>query len=339
MPGRQKGSAPTWAVAGAALLLGVLLSLWLDSLRPPSRRAGAAPDRSGAGPASPPERIVVLSPALAEIVFHMGAGSLVTAVPDFLTAPPQALSLPRVGGSFNPAFERILELRPDFLLFQGKSAKVRDFARRHGIPCPEPPLELDTLEDLFQAYRRIGVLLGRPVAAEEAAHRVRSALARVLEATLRSGPGPRVFLALGHRRGTLAGLYTATDRTFLGELLRIAGGRNVFGSAPGNWPQVSLESLQARAPQVVLDFHPGESPDGRSLLEDWRRDLPGVPAVLMGRVYVLTQDFLLTPGPRAARTAELLAELLREGGSASGRPEKEDAPRERRKEEGRGADR
>jgi len=329
-PGGKVPGLSTWVTAGA-FLAGILLSLFLEDLAPPlpeghTRSRGNA--ASSASPSRPPGpgRVVVLSPALVEIVFDIGAGSQVAGVPDFLFGPPRALALPRVGGSFNPAFEKILELRPRFLLFQGRSAKVRSFAARHSIPCPDPPLELDTLADLFQAYWRVGRIMGVPVEAEDAAHRLRSGLARLLEETLRAGPGPRVFLALGHRKGTLAGVYTATGKTFLGQIVRLAGGRNLFEEAPGKWPQVSIESLQAGEPEVVLDFHPGEKADPAALLSDWRRTLPGIPAVRNGKVRVLTEDFLLLPGPRVVRTARILAGIFRPSRRAGG-----EAPEEGRK--------
>ncbi len=294
-------------ITAGALLAGVLLALWMESFSPkPGPSAGPVP---GPGPETY-ERVVCLSPALVEIVFDIGAGRRVAGVPDFLFGPPAARTLPRVGGAFNPNLERILSLQPDFLLFQGKSSKVRAFALRHGIPFPDPPLELDTLEDLFRAYWRLGLLFRIPEKAEEAAHRLRSSLARTAAKGFSAGPPVPVFLALGHREGTLAGIYTATGKTFLGEIARVAGGAGVFASAPGTWPQVSLESVQAREPEVILDFHPGEKVREKALLEDWKKALPGLPAVREKRVYILTQKFLLVPGPRAAETAEVLFRLL-----------------------------
>ncbi len=299
-----------WTIPAGAFLAGCLLSFWMQSLSPISTAPckGGGPSRGE--PPRPYRRVVCLSPALVEILFDMGAGDRVVGGPDFLFWPPRARSLPRVGGSFNPAFEKILTLKPGFLLFQGQSAKVRDFARRHGIPFPDPPLRLDTLEDLFSAYWRLGLLFGIPEKAEAAAHRLRAALARTAERAARAEERTPVLLALGHREGTLAGIYTATRKTFLGEIARIAGGDNVFADAPGMWPQVSLESVQARRPRVILDFHPGEKVRAASLLADWKKGLPGLPAVRDGRVYILAQNFLLLPGPRAARTAEILAGLL-----------------------------
>ncbi len=295
-------------IVAGALLAGILLALWVESFSPAGREA--APRGEGSIEEENFQRVVCLSPALTEIVFDMGAGKRVVAVPDFLFGPPAAQSLPRVGGAFNPNLERILSLGPDFLLFQGRGAKVRAFGARHGIPFPDPPLELDTLEDLFEAYWRLGLLFRIPERAEAAAHRLRASLARTAGRSFQAGPPVPLFLALGHREGTLSGLYTATKKTFLGEIARIAGGANVFASAPGAWPQVSLESVQAREPRVILDFHPGERIRKEALLEDWKKTLPGTPAVKEGRIYILTQKFLLMPGPRAAETAEVLFRLL-----------------------------
>ena len=228
--------------------------------------------------------------------------------PDFLTAPPAALALPRVGGAFNPGLERILRLRPDLIVTQGRAAKLRRFAGNHRIPLVGLPL--DNLGDLLAAYGRLGAVTGLADEAAARARDLRFQLVLVKEWSARQGPGPRVFLALGHRAGTLAGLYTATDATFLGQVLRVAGGRNLFPSSPSLWPTISLESLRAADPEVIVELKPGETPDRKRLLVDWQAALPGVAAVRNGRIHLLTADHLLLPGPRLAATARTLARLL-----------------------------
>jgi ABC-type hemin transport system substrate-binding protein len=59
-----------------------------------------------------PQRIVSLIPAVTEMLFAIGAGDQVVGVSSFDTYPAEVETKPKVGGLFDPNFERILTLRP-----------------------------------------------------------------------------------------------------------------------------------------------------------------------------------------------------------------------------------
>jgi iron complex transport system substrate-binding protein len=82
------------------------------------------------------------------------------------------------------------------------------------------------------------------------------------------------------------------------------------------YPTVSKEDLVTRAPEVIIELRPasteGEAPSGDvrdQLLADWKL-LPTLPAVQSGRIHILTEPYLLIPGPRAVLTVRRLAEAI-----------------------------
>ena len=66
--------------------------------------------------AEQPERIVTLSPHLAELVFATGAGDLLVGVSAYTDFPREAALLPVVGDAFNLDLEQLALLQPDLLL-------------------------------------------------------------------------------------------------------------------------------------------------------------------------------------------------------------------------------
>jgi iron complex transport system substrate-binding protein len=68
-------------------------------------------------------------------------------------------------------------------------------------------------------------------------------------------------------------LYVAGGGGFVDDLISIAGGRNVFADLEGAYPRVSLESLAARAPDVLLDasLAPGREADSAASRSAWQR--------------------------------------------------------------------
>src|SRR5262249_13921193 len=73
-------------------------------------RRAPAPSHSEA-----PRRIVTLAPNLTEIVFALGAGKELVGVSEYSDYPPEAQSLPRVGG-LDVSAERVVSLSPDLVL-------------------------------------------------------------------------------------------------------------------------------------------------------------------------------------------------------------------------------
>jgi iron complex transport system substrate-binding protein len=257
-----------------------------------------------------------MAPNVTETVFALGAGERVIAVTNFCTYPPEARRKPRVGGYFNPNLERIVALEPDLVLMQTPIEKVVALCRERGVEWLAVGMS-----DLASVCRGIE-LLGDRLGLRDEARRLRSELESGLDNT--SGraagfgmgrPRVRVFLCTGRAPGTLSGLGTIGPGGFLAEIIEIAGGENVFADAVTQYPQVSKEALMKRAPEVIVEARPGSRLDEAGL-EKLRREwsaLSSVPAVRDGRVHVLTDDFLLVPGPRLVRTARLLAELFHPG--------------------------
>lgn len=269
-----------------------LLILWLAGCR-------GGEDAAVPFPAEP-SRIVCASPAVAEIVFALGAGDRVAAVADFTDWPPEAAEKPRIGGALSPSRERILALQADLILSQGRSEALAALAREHRIAFFSLPL--DTLSDVRAAIAGCAARLN----AEERGRRLLCEFDAGLAALPRREPVP-VLIALGHSPGDLSGLMTTGAGTFLHDIVELAGGRNVFQDVPLPWPRISRESLLRRAPALVLDLQAVALDDTRraALAADWQR-LGFAPA----QVRILEEDFLLRPGPRAPLAAARIAESI-----------------------------
>ena len=194
----------------------------------------------------------------------------------------------------------MLRLEPDLVLSQGQSEALAGFARSQGLAFRTLPL--DTLDDLRAAIVGFAEVLGVP---ERGAAQV-AQLEQEFAAVSRCGP-VRVFLALGHSPGDLSGLMTSGAGTFLDGVLAQAGGSNIFADVAVGWPKISQESLIQRKPEILLDFQSGPLDDARraALIADWER--LGFQA---GQIRILTEDFLLKPGPRLGQAAARLAAAI-----------------------------
>ena len=109
--------------------------------------------------------------------------------------------------------------------------------------------------------------------------------------------------------------YTVTDRHFLGQGLRLCGGRNVFGDLSGLTAIVSLESIIDAAPEAIIASDMGGA--GGSPLASWA-NWKYLPAVRRGHLYALDADLLSRPSTRILDGIEGLCRVLDEARAGDG---------------------
>ena len=280
-------------------LLSFLLSLLL--VLPGCQHPGVQP----AGP----RRIVSFTPALTEIIFALGAGDDVVGVSDFCSYPPHAAAKQKIGGFFNPNYELLLTLHPTDIFIQGSMQDLRRFGDNNAIRIH--PVTLEDWCSVTNAIQQIGASLGLP----GRALKLRTDMARrwdALRADTHSRPPVPVFLCVGREAGPVAACATAGAHSFLTEALHAAGGSNICLDVVGAYPTVAAEVLSVRNPPVIIDCMPGTRLSEKQYaarLNDWQ-SLDTVSAVADQAVILVTNDFVMVPGPRLVEIAELFNRCL-----------------------------
>jgi iron complex transport system substrate-binding protein len=267
-----------------------------------------APRAQNRAPDSAPKRIVSLVPAITEMLFATGAGPQVVAVSSFDEFPAEVKALPKVGALLDPDTERILSLRPDLVIVYGSQsdletqlhrAGIRTFSYRHGGMATT----LGTIRDL-------GAATGHR---QEAVALVSSLQSRIdaVRDRVKARSRPRTLLVFERQPGTLREIYASGGAGFLNDMLDVAGGTNVFADVARESVQPGVETLLARAPEVILEVRAqglidGNQPPDR---DPWSV-LSSVPAVRNQRVHRLTGTYLVVPGPRLGMAVEAFARAL-----------------------------
>lgn len=264
--------------------------------------AGAAFSSPRPAGDSPPQRLIALAPSVTEILFALGLGDRVVAVGEYSRWPPEAAAKPRIGGLVDPNLEEIVALRPDLAVLLPSEKDVGEQLQRLGVEVLT--VRNETLAEVEDSIATIARRTGVPEAGRELAAQWRTELApRPLPQR------PRVALVLGREPGRLAEILVAGPGTFLDELLGRLGAVNVFADAALRYPQVGLEEVIARAPEVIVELQPEAAATASELRADWQR-LQRVQALRQARVEVLTGAHVLLPGPRLPRLLRELAAAL-----------------------------
>lgn len=256
-----------------------------------------------------PARIISMAPSITEIVFAMGLGERVAGVSDFCDYPPEAQKKPKIGGVVNPNMEAIVALNPDLVLALPNATHENLFRSLRLLGIKVVTLRNDTLDDLFDTIRRIGEETSRRREAEEMGRRLRAKFSAVGE-KVAGKPRRKVMFVVG-----VDPLFVAGRGTFIDELIAIAGGENIAGDSLSKYPQLGVEEVVSRAPEVILytSLNFELTPEHEAEAERLWSNYPSIPAVREGGIQGLVADYVTLPGPRLVIGVEEIARAIHPG--------------------------
>jgi iron complex transport system substrate-binding protein len=256
--------------------------------------------------ARPARRIASLSPANSEILFALGCGRSVV-LRDLASAyPPQVRKLPATN-PFQLSAEHVAGFKPDLVLLSHADPSRLAALRRLGLTVAV--WEPRTFEDLYGNIQAVGRLCG---AADRARALVRRMQARVagVQRRVRGRPRPRVYIETDGSDPLKP--WTCSAASFVGNLLRLAGGRNLVQGIRRRYVQINAEEVLTGDPDVILMMDVDGRIRGRGLAI--LRARPGwgaLRAVRRGRIIDhINSDLLSRPGPRLVDGLEALARAL-----------------------------
>ncbi|GHP13100.1 heme ABC transporter substrate-binding protein IsdE [Lentilactobacillus fungorum] len=224
--------------------------------------------------------------------------------------PQRYANVARVGSPMNPSVEKIASLKPTVVY---SVTTLRDqfgkaFKQRHIQPYF---LDLTSVSKLKQTIKSMGKRYQRTAQASKAVNEINRSQVQVKRITKQHGKHPRVLILMGLPG---AGYLIATNRSYVGDLVALAGGDNVFSSTNQEFMQPNDEAIKRANPQVILRLAHALPqiviPQFKSEFKSdpmWRT----LAAVKHHRVYDLTEpNFDATANMRAPQALKIISKWL-----------------------------
>jgi len=210
--------------------------------------------------------------------------------------PSAALLVPDVGDGLNPNLEAIAARRPDLVVLYRSQLNETAATQLARLGIPAVTLAQDRLEDIARAARELGRLTGRVAAGDS--------IGAVMEALLSTPPPApiaRVAFVVWDNPPMVIG-----GGSYLDQLATLAGGANVFHDLGAASATVSIETIVARNPDVILVLSDSTAPPAYSTRREWR----AIRAVREGRFIMLPGDLFGRPSPTAPAAVAALRQAL-----------------------------
>lgn len=254
-------------------------------------------------------RIISMVPSVTEFLYALEADNQIVADSDYCNFPVGATSKPKVGGLLNPNIERIIALRPTSVVILDSQDELAGKLRAVGIGVRR--VKTDSLEEAYASMRTAAGIAGRVMAGERIIRGIQGVLEAIRERHLKQNR--TAIIIVGRQPNALQNMYAAGIHTYLGELLEIAGARNVAPESTHPYGPVSKEQLLRADPELIIDTSLGEAGRNESVVESHRKvweTLPSLRAVRAGRIRYVTDPHFTIPGPGIAETAGKMESLI-----------------------------
>lgn len=277
----------------------LLLTLLLLATFAPCYASRDVTDETGHTVSVPdhPHRIISLVPSITDDVFSLGAGDDVAGISDYVQYPKEALAKPSVGTITDPSLEAILALHPDLILGTPHANNQKTLDELRHLNIPVFLIDPHGVAGILHSISDLGNALNRGPQASALVARLDQRIEAV-RASVRNKPVIQVFMPVSYDP-----VFTIGKGSFITEIIAIAGGHSITDDINQEWPQISVETVVARAPEALLMLR-----GGHTTIESLKTR-PGwsiLPAVRASHVYYVDKrvDF---PSPVAIDALEDLA--------------------------------
>lgn len=253
-----------------------------------------------------PERIISISPANTEILFALGLGDKVVGVTEYCNYPEEALDKEKVGGFSTPDMEMIISLEPD-VIFAAPIQEAEIIPQLENLGLKVIAITPANLDETYDAIELVGIVTGTHETALGLISDMRSSVDSVtaLVSTLSDEEKPNVFYIVWHDP-----LMTAGGDTLAGQLIELAGGRNIFANL-SEYATVSIEPVIEAEPQIIIAGTGMGS--GANAPVEWAENEPllqDTEALEEGKVFSINTDLTGRFGPRIVDALYEMLELI-----------------------------
>lgn len=249
-------------------------------------------------------RIVSLAPSVTSMLLSLGVGRELVGVSRWCKDVAEVGSRPAVGDCWKMDVREVMRLRPTILIGSVPFA-AETVQRILAEPVAFLAINPRSLADIFSDVRMLGRLVNRGRAAERLIRKMQAGFADVARRARGFGSSRRVRVyceAWPKPR--------ISSPPWVSELVKMAGGKMVVAAGR----RVTDEDVARAEPELIVLAWAATG--ARAKVSTALRNLAwrDVPAVRSGRVVVIRDELLNTPGPPLVDGARELARVIRESG-------------------------
>jgi len=234
------------------------------------------------------ERVVSLAPSSTELVYAAGLGHKLVAVSEYSNYPEQATSIEKVASFESINIERIVALDPDLIVAWRSGGLKKSLNQLKTLGFKIYYSDTTHLAGIADRIEELSQYADDPKIGRQRAFSFRKELRQLKKQYSHNQP-ITYFYQLSSKP-----IFTIANGNWPSEVFSLCGGINIFEQSPIPYPQIGLEQVIVRAPEVIFT-----SPHTIQNTQMWQQWQEQIPAVKHNFIWSLNADWLNRPTPRS----------------------------------------
>lgn len=245
----------------------------------------------------PAQRVISLAPHATELAYAAGLGDKLIAVSEVSDFPEEATKLERVSNYQGIKLERIIALQPDLVIAWPGGNPKKELEKLEQFNVPVYYTRISSLASIASNIESLSQYSENPQVGQNNADHFRAQL-HALKRKYQTEHKVRYFYQLSDKP-----IITLAGNNWPSEIFTFCGGENVFSQSSASYPQVSIEQVIIRQPDVIFASPVALASDGM-----WSRWKEQLPALQNGHTWSLNSDWISRPTPRSLKAIQEVCE-------------------------------
>ena len=191
-------------------------------------------------------RIIATSPATVDICKKLNMDLIGVCESNLHKTPKKYKKLPKVGMPMSPDMEKVASLKPDWIL-SPVSLQADLKPKYEAVGSEFAFLNLSSVAGMYRSISELGYIFGK----EKEAKVLVNEFKKFYDDYSKKNEGkekPKVMILMG-----LPGSYiVATENSYVGSLVEMAGGENVYAGTDQEFLTVNTEDMKTKEPDIIL---------------------------------------------------------------------------------------
>ena len=255
-------------------------------------------------------RYIITSPEVAEIIVLIEGTQNIVGVTTECDFPSELKKIPKVGTFGKVDFEKIIELEPTIVFISGLEQKHLA-AELNKLNIKIELIYPKSIAEMISSIRKIGTLLDKEKRANFIADSLQTQINQFTSSTNSTNSTnltnlPKVYIEIYGNP-----IMSVSDNSFIGEVIQLAGGNNIFAHLPRDYSRIKPEDVILADPEIILLTYPGISAEQIKERKGWYI----ISACKNNRIYTvedINPDLILRASPRIIEGMKLLQKAFYE---------------------------
>ena len=250
------------------------------------------------------KRYIITSPEVAEIVCMLDGLQNIVGITSECNYPVELNNIEKIGNFGKVNFERIIELEPTIVFTSGleQDALASELGK---LDITVEKIYPHSVQEMIESIRTIGERIDQKKQAEFIADSLQTSIRQLTDA-IDSNVSPKVYIEIYGDP-----VMSVSDRSFVGELVEMAGGDNIFSQLPRDYSRIDPEKVIEADPDIIILTYPGVTSEQIKNRKGWEM----ITACRNNRIYTNTEinpDLIVRASPRIIEGLKILQKVFNE---------------------------